>query len=177
MTPPALMPCPFCGVLPMTSIYMIGEHEGGRVHCDHWECAVNPECSDTTLGLAIAWWNTRPAPPPNGEVEEAVETCRKWQQRDRVVDSVELSGAIDTLILAARSSKTDLPKPNNYGSEGVFALGTGSTKPECEAVTVSPQEVGAILAKTKSEWWREQWYTDFAKDLNANGLRIVKDKT
>jgi hypothetical protein len=41
-------------------------------------------------------------------------------------------------------------------------------------VEVTPEQVGKILAETKKEWWREQWYRDFAEDLNKHGLTIIK---
>lgn len=53
-------------------------------------------------------------PPVAGDLAAAVETCRNWQQRDRAVDSVELSGAIETLILAATARQEVTVEPDRY---------------------------------------------------------------
>lgn len=58
-----LLPCPFCGETPEV---FPSQNRGFYITCENLACVINPETRrvcDTTE-LAMAEWNTRPAPTP-----------------------------------------------------------------------------------------------------------------
>jgi hypothetical protein len=56
-----LLPCPFCGEVPMSKAYNRGAIEWRRVACDEGDCPAQPEVLAPTESEARRLWNTRKA--------------------------------------------------------------------------------------------------------------------
>jgi len=57
-----VLPCPFCGLIPVISQWHGGPITKRRIGCGNNECAVMPGVTGETLEIAVARWNQREAP-------------------------------------------------------------------------------------------------------------------
>ena len=90
MTTPALMPCPFCGgeaTMKDRRQYENTADKRGVYRAKMVEVfCMNPECGASLKGAKlsektiITAWNTRPTPPPNGGVDEAVKLAQIFHE-------------------------------------------------------------------------------------------------
>ena len=62
----ALLPCPFCGVMPVHGLGLL------RIYCDNLACWIKPWVEGKTETEAWTKWNTRHSPPASTGVDEAL---------------------------------------------------------------------------------------------------------
>ena len=53
-----LLPCPFCGGMPVR--ITVGDGKGGAIRCENLECKVKPSSNaDKNIFTSARWWNKR----------------------------------------------------------------------------------------------------------------------